>query len=197
MSIRIERAAKVTTPVQWRPGWALPPRFTGRVDDDDAPYVVELELVVRDRQVHCRSLRFSQREDGPPVQARHLREHPIQSYIRLIVTGMAMAATETEPGTWRFSPARDEQLPEVFAETERAAAPPRRMTDEHLAEVADVYRRARKESRAPRKAVQADERWAPVPENTAARWIRAARDRGLLDEPDKPPRRPAPRKGRS
>jgi hypothetical protein len=37
-------------------------------------------------------------------------------------------------------------------------------------------------SRAPRKAVQDDPRWRPVPTNTAARWVRAARDAGLIPQ---------------
>ena len=55
----------------------------------------------------------------------------------------------------------------------------------HLEAVAKVFREAEAAGEPPRRAVERDRRWGPVGPSVAARWIRAARDEGLLDEPKK------------
>jgi hypothetical protein len=52
-----------------------------------------------------------------------------------------------------------------------------RITDEHLAQVAEVYRRAIDEGVPPKQAVRAE---FHVSESTAGRWVAQAREQGLL-----------------
>jgi hypothetical protein len=172
-------------PVAWRPGFALPRRFRAKVNDPQHPYLVDLDLSVHEGEVQCDSVRISRRSGGPPVTARRARL-PLDRYVREAAVCAAWRITGVkEDGTYVLEPMESD------SDDDRAwtaARPGRRktrwkMTDEHLKAVAEVYRANPKR---PRQAVQNDPQWAPLEPSTAARWIRAAKDAGLLEE------RPAP-----
>jgi hypothetical protein len=177
--------------VAWRKGWVLPARFGGTVDDDSCPYLVEVELAVREGRVECTAVRFVQRDDGPPVTPRRLRGTkeepvPLTAYIKAVVANTAFVA-DAASGAMSCSLVPDDELAAVVREVGDEARKGGRRPKErsHLEAVAKVYSEAKAAGRNARQAVESDSRWGPVAASTAARWIRAAKDADIIKEKGK------------
>lgn len=155
----------------WRPDFALPERFTVTCDDDEFPYRVEVLVEVEDSEPVATSVTFARRPGGEPVSPARLRTIPLAAVVR---QGVAAAA---EPVLSDGTILGREGVPsEVW--TWAGSRRRRVMDDDHLQAVADVYRKANPKSRV--KAVQL--KLGPVSTATAHRWVKAARDRGFLDD---------------
>lgn len=158
--------------VDWRPGYSLPRRWTTELDRQDLPYVVELEFAAEDGGPSCRAVRLIAREESPPISARSIREIPVAECIRVAITSAAVH-TEKRPGEIVYQLGGGD--PDLTAQLRMARTPDRRTSDEHLREVAEVYRRA---SEKPTQSVQDAYGW--ISYSTAARWVMQARQRGFL-----------------
>lgn len=162
--------------IGWRPGYALPSKFTATVDGEDLPYLVELDLVASDEEVHCTAVRFVAREDGEPITARRLRDTRLGECVHSALASALRPVIE-KPGSIVIPLAGG--LVDVTKEFEigRPDAARRKwvLTPEHLREVARVYLEA--EGKKPTETVQNNPRWAPQTHSTAARWVHEARRR--------------------
>ena len=119
-----------------------------------------------------------------------LRQLPgLGKLVREVVAANAVRVTRTEDGqvigeyyvdASEFS-GLDAVRQELIAETEAQLAPQRRrpLSDEFLADVADVYREALAAGSSTGRAIQ--ERW-PSTEANARRWISRARKAGFLGD---------------
>ena len=156
--------------VAWRAGHALPRTWSTTIDAEHLPYVVELGFTADEGTgPRCVALNLASRDNGEPVTARRLRGVPIGECIQLAI---ASAAAREERRT-------DEVVfhlgsPDIEENLEHTTP---RMSREHLKAVADVYRAAPKQ---PTLAVE--QAFAPVPRSTVSRWIRRARDLGLIED---------------
>jgi hypothetical protein len=162
--------------VPWRPGWALPGRWRTRLSGEHLPYDVELEFVAdEERGPDCRSIRLLVRDGGEPIGARAIRDVPIAACISTAI-GAAAWREGHRPGqvVYEFGGGEDVAVTEQH-DLARRAVRAQTNSDEHLREVADVYRRADEK---PTRAVQ--DHFAPVSYSTAARWVMHARRRGFL-----------------
>jgi hypothetical protein len=162
----------------WRPGFAIPARFTTTIDGDWLPYRVELDLAVNDDEVSCSAVKLEAREDGEPVTARGMRGIPLGECIRL-ATASALRPTRHEAGQVvvdLLGPRAERR--DNMAEQELASrGPQRRMSEDWLREAAEIYSSAEEK---PTQAVERLHSQAPISYSTAARWVMQARQRGFL-----------------
>jgi hypothetical protein len=167
--------------------------MSASIDAEHLPYLVELDLVASDTDVHCEAVRLSARDGGKPVTARGLRDVPLGECIRFVVAGMLRPVIK-KPGSITIPLGGG--IGDVAGEFELADTGKKRqkrvLTDEHLREVARVYLAA--EGKKPTQAVQNHPCWAPQTYSTAARWVYEARHR---DDPltGKKYLGPVPKKG--
>jgi len=155
---------------------ALPERFSAEIDDPGYPYAVELEIAVRYGLPTCSRLVLSQRDGGEPVSSRGLRAVPLTRYLALATAQAALKAYPQVDGSVAYEPMWGEEVVRGPEDIEG----PRPMSDEHLREVARIYREAvGRGSNAPRRAIEADPRWH-ASTATVGRWVQAARRRGFL-----------------
>jgi hypothetical protein len=119
-------------------------------------------------------LTVTRREDGPPITTEGLREIPVAAFLRRAVEDNLMRVRPTiregNKSSWMLTWAE----PIALSERARAGGGP---SDEDLRAVADVYGLAFVTGGAPTKTVM--ERLG-LPRSTAGRWIKMARERGLL-----------------
>jgi hypothetical protein len=158
---------------------ALPAAFTFRVEEEGL-YSLEADVVyeqpVGGRMGHfvCNRLTVKRREDGPPVTTEGLREVAVNAFLRLAVEGRLMRVGPTirdgNKSTWELTWAG----PIALSERAQAGGGP---SDSDLRAVADVYQLAYVTGGAPTKTVT---QRLGLPRSTASRWIRMARERGLL-----------------
>jgi hypothetical protein len=160
--------------VPWRDDYMPPDPCRGIFDADWLPGTVELELTVGEDQVHCAAITVRAREDEP-LTARGLRNIPLGAFIRL-ATALTLAPIETD-NTGR----RVINMTAPYAPSDVSAPRARRHISEAcLQEVATIYMRAIEEEEPPTRAVEHRHSLAPISYQTAARWVRLARDADLL-----------------
>jgi hypothetical protein len=174
--------ADTTALVPWR-GRLLPAVFSAVVDDPESPWLVRLDISTGpDGETRCTSFAVDARHGGEPVTPRSLRAVPIGRYLEEVPALASYRAERSPEGDVRFVRASSagDTLHIPREPTKRTWT---RLSDEHLQEVADVYRAAMQEEgrKAPRQAIRADPRWAgTVSATTVARWVEEARTRGFL-----------------
>lgn len=127
------------------------------------------------------------RPGGPPVTSTALHKIPLHAWMEHAIAAASIPLKVDETGAPALRSSSDDPPPARKPPT-RAWRTPRKsgpgsITDEHLAEVAEVYRNA---GRAPVEAVR--KRFA-VSRSTAGEWVMKARKRGLLG--------PAPGRGKA
>ena len=163
------------------PGLGAPREFTFRVEEEGL-YSLEADVVyeqpVGGRMGHfvVDRLTIRRREDGPPVTTEGLREIPVAAFLRLALEGSLLRIGPTErdeerrTSSWKLTPLG----PIALSERAQAGGGP---SDADLRAVADIYQLAYLTGAAPTKTVM---QRLDLPRSTASRWIRMARDRGLL-----------------
>ncbi len=170
--------------VHWRGDLAVPDRFSLSLDDPNFPFLVEMVASARPGVVECEQLAVSRRENGPPVGGRRLRAVQVDRILQIAAESVAWRLVENGPEGRSYEPAHDVEVVPYKVRHGSRAKGRQPLSDDHLQKVADIYRAAK--GRGVREAIANDPQWdreAPVPTPTVARWIRAARDRGFLDEP--------------
>ena len=165
--------------IELGPGLGAPREFTFSVEEERL-YSLEADVVyeqpVGGRMGHfvVDRLTIRRREDGPPVTTEGLRQIPVAAFLHIALEGRLMrvgpTVREGNKSTWELTWAG----PIALSERAQAGGGP---GDEDLRAVADVYHLAYVTGAAPTKTVM--ERLG-LPRSTASRWIRMARERGLL-----------------
>jgi hypothetical protein len=170
---------KPTSFVPLGPGLAAPREFTFQLEEERRRYSLEADMVYEQpvgRMGHfvCDRLIVKRREDGPPITTEGLREIPVAAFLRAAVEANLMRVGPTlhegKTPTWTLTWAG----PIALSERARAGGGP---SEKDLRAVADVYQIAYVTGGPPTKTVM--ERLG-LPRSTASRWIRMARERGLL-----------------
>jgi hypothetical protein len=138
------------------PGMAAPLEFTYRVELERL-YSLDFEAVYEQGRYVVNQLTIRRREDGPPVTTEGIREIPVHALLRVTLERY-LATLE----------------PLELSERARAGGGP---SEQDLRAVAIVYQVAYATGAAPTRTVM--ERLS-LPRSTAGRWIRMARERGLL-----------------
>jgi hypothetical protein len=166
-------------------GFALWDRYTVKVDDPKIPYLLDLEVAVRQgRGPTCESMRCTQRPDGPTVSTEGIRRLPVAGI--LVSTALyAAVSVETFKSSARVSPvtAAEMRSPEFRAFERMLASGPRRRPgrrptdDDRLEQVAEVYRAAVALGEPPTMAVHTK---LSVSRSHAGRLVHQARGRGFL-----------------
>jgi hypothetical protein len=158
-------------------GFSLPVSYKVSVDDPQYPFIVELDVSVLDGQPQCRELRVKAREGGPPVTGEELRKLRVAGFLRHTARYAAYRHEAQPDGSVKFTPVgEDEDVDTIYSQLRKRG--PRRERDyERLKEVASIYRAALARREPPTKTVA---RELSVAESTAAKLVRAARDKGLL-----------------
>jgi hypothetical protein len=151
-------------------GWSP---FTWHAEEG-LPYRLELRVVYEDGRFIVDQLTVKRREGGPPVTTEGLREVPVAAFLRLAVESNIMRVGPTirdgDKSSWKLTWAS----PLALSERARAGAGP---SDEDLRTVAALYQVAYATGQAPTKLVM---NRLELPRSTASRWVRMARERGLL-----------------
>ena len=158
----------------WRPGFAIPDRFTAAIAGDWLPCRVQLDLAVNGSELHCVALSLESPEDGAPVTARGLREVPLGECIRLAAAA-ALCPMERKPGEVKIKLGGPSDMTEPMELASRR--PQRRISDDWLREAASIYQAATEN---PTQAVERQHSQAPISYSTASRWVEEARRRGFL-----------------
>jgi hypothetical protein len=179
--------------------YAIPRRLSATLvpADDDAP-LCRIVLTVEGGRPVVEAVALERRPNGPPLTSTALRSVPVGELARQIVDQcgywilpgqdpptleMTTADGEIVTGSLPFEPFGEDHIAIPvggigLTEDYRAAArPPResgRVTDETLRRVAAVYNEA---IRAPTKAVRETMVVSP---STASRWVKRAKDAGLI-----------------
>lgn len=192
--------------------FALPERFEATISPaDDSLPVCRLALGVEDGQVVVNAVMVLRRLGEPTLAPLSVRV-PLARYRDLatdaIVRHVALATDNPEGAVTMTMRPGDEPVPMYGTQRlddGRVAVPAGglaltrgwrdarkrpvgrpggkvRLTDQHLEEVADVYKRAHGKRQRPTQAVMVE--WE-VPRSTASRWVRLAREAGHLG-PAKP-----------
>ncbi len=150
---------------------ALPSCFRGTVDDPDLPYVVDLHIAFDGDRVTCESLTCRRRAHGAAITSEGMTRVRAAELVHV-----AASAAVTEQSSFS-APGR----PTVMVSTEFDVPPPPEgragPTDEHLRALGVIYTVAYACGGSPRRAVM--ERLA-LTRTTANRWVKLARERGLL-----------------
>jgi hypothetical protein len=168
----------------WKDDLWLPRNWEVIVDDRSLLHLVTLRIVMEDRVPILDSVSVHRRAGGPPVTHRAMRPVRVSEYLQQACRVAAMTRTR-DGNSVSYEPAFTvDQEFEIHPDlTLSGPSRPTRITEAHLAEVAECYNDAvAAGSRTPRLAVQNDSRWGPVPAQTAARWIRLAKDRELIKD---------------
>jgi hypothetical protein len=142
--------------------------------EEGLPYRLELRVVYEDGRFVVDQLAVKRREGGPPVTTEGLREVPIAALLRLAVESNIMHVGPTEhdghTSSWKLTWAS----PLALSERAKGGGGP---SDEDLRTVAALYQVAYATGQAPTRLVM---NRLDLPRSTASRWVRMARDRGLL-----------------
>ena len=157
-------------------GLALPGEYGLSIDDEALPYLVEMDVRVEDGKPTCEALKVARRPGGPPVTGEGIRKLPVAGFLRHTVQDVAYRVTETGSGTYKLEPLERKEMPaarQLYEATRRRES----MSDERLQEAARSYREAERRGAAPAEAVR---QAMFVSRSTAARLVRAAREKGLL-----------------
>lgn len=154
----------------------VPGRMVALIEHPALPVTVEVAIEIgHDHAVHCSRLTCTDRSVPRGVTGEKLRRLPVERIIRSVLA----AAAEDELGrSLDWVPGHQDAFSEALAIGNPASR--WALTEDHLAEVARVYREAvASRERTPVNAV-ATHFGRPRP--TAARWVQKARQAGLLGE---------------
>jgi hypothetical protein len=143
--------------------------------EEGLPYRLELRVVYEDGRFVCDQLTVKRREGGPPVTTEGLREVPIAALLRLAVESNVVrvrrsATRDGDTSSWEMTWAS----PLALSERAKGGGGP---SDEDLRTVAALYQVAYATGQAPTRLVM---NRLELPRSTASRWVRLARERGLL-----------------
>lgn len=123
-------------------------------------------------------LRITRQDGGAPVTSELIRRIPVQTLIREMVSGSVRLMTRhaSPKGSYRqsFGPVR-------LSADERRRMVEAGPTDETLLWVARFYLMAGLAGDPPAKSVKEN---LDIPTSTAGYWIRRAKDRGILGQPN-------------
>lgn len=172
--------------VELADGLQVPGRLRAEVTDIGLPAVVEIEVAVREGAVACEYVALRSTPDGPPITREMFRDLPIAQLSSALMANSALLWDFSHPGwggsgidTARVFVVRGVSAPTDVQDWIRHQTAPkrrRRVTDDVLQQVAEVYR-AHLQEGAPTQAVAKDRH---VSHSTAARYVSQARQRGLL-----------------
>lgn len=164
-------------------GYSMAKRFVVEADDPKWPYRATLTGITTPSAGPQWDTVVLQRRDGEQVSSLSMRALPLPRLLRIAVELGATELFATEDGRrGGMALGRD---PKRVKRARSALYEPRSrrsLNDEFLRDVAAVYRKAstdRSKHGVPAPTV-AVTNWGHTTRPTASRWIRAARDRGLL-----------------
>jgi hypothetical protein len=153
------------------PGLAAPAAFT--FSGEGQAHSLEASVVFEEGRFIIDQLTFRRRKGGPPITTESIRQSRLATLLHLAVESQVVESTPTDDGGykaawphWSIKPALSERA--------RAGGGP---SDEDLRSIATVYQVAYALGAPPTRTVM--ERFG-LPRSTASRWIRVARERGLL-----------------
>jgi hypothetical protein len=155
----------------------VPETFTLEVDDLGLDCLVILEVDNTGPEPACVEVRAKRRSNGPPVTGTTLRGVRLGTYLRE-GTEMAAAPVVDRDVMMTVYPADDEHIPAYRRARGQEKQPSRRIPDETLARVAEVYRRALGLGQPPTAAVERELKLRSRAQ--AARWVAKARSAKLL-----------------
>jgi hypothetical protein len=184
MQVRIGYREFPPTLVRYTSEMALPDRFSAVADGGDLPYRLRLDIVVDENGPRCTAATFEQIDAGEPVRADLLRRMVFGEVFKAALETAAIRPLvldgEIVGGAGFVSTAEFEAAErEVGREGRRW-----RLTEDHLAAVAEVYadatrRRVTSGQRAPTEAVRDH---FEISRPAAGRWVQAARRAGMLTD---------------
>jgi hypothetical protein len=154
-------------------GVDLPAAFTATfaIEND---HTVSMDIAVEDGAPVCNALRVNRAEGRPSLSGHELRRFPLAEWVSFACSMVGFAnqgGIRTTDAKW----ASEEYRAAVEGVVRQARRRNRRATPEFLRDVARVYRAAES---APVEAVR--ETFGPMGHSTAARYVKLARDEGLL-----------------
>jgi hypothetical protein len=143
---------------------------TGRLNVEDPPVDVEIDVVPEDGRLVAQEVRVRRRPDGPPVTGEALRSVPVGALTQWAAREVLRIVSIADNGEISAVPAG---VPEEQVQYVRDHG----LTDKTIEIIAHTYRLALLMGNTPTKMV---EEWLELPRSTAGRWIATARERGLL-----------------
>lgn len=154
---------------------ALPGSFTARWEYPE-DHTVEMDVAAENGSIVCNAIRVIRHPDRPSLSGPEMRRIPFESWLDF---ACVEAGLRQHHGAW--TPTGDDRSSREGALADvRRARQRRDMTDDHLREVARIYRANVRN--APREAVA---RAFTVQPSTAARYIKLARERRFLGKATK------------
>jgi hypothetical protein len=160
-------------------------RFTATERPPEGHQNIEIEMDIQvDNwgRAGCRALSVRALDDEP-VTGKTLRGIPLGRLVRAAAAeaaSLGVYAGRTSDGGYRFVLPSAEERAEIQETFFEGARLPRRgspVTEEHLREVAEEYKRVLADGGPPTKTIQM--KWH-VTRPTASRWVAKARERGFL-----------------
>ncbi len=168
---------RVVAHVELRDGYYVPSRFLAVSD------AVSLDVEVgNDGVPRCRRLELVA-SPGEAITSESLRRVPVARLLRQATAGAARQFEPLEPGgepVFQLVPSAPREVADFYRRYVTDTRRPRRgvpVSDDHLKQVAELYRAALDRGDPPTQTV-ADAMHAA--RSTAARWIAKARERGFL-----------------
>lgn len=143
------------------------------IDDDDLDVIVEISFRNESGVPECVELVLTAREDGPPINADRARV-PVAELVEVAAHAMVLKASGEDPlGPLEPVSERNEARAFVAARDAERRNARRRITDEELRTVADVYRRAVASGRSTTVALQVE--LGLTPDQARQRVVKARR----------------------
>jgi hypothetical protein len=164
--------------------FVLPREFTAVYDVSNEPLVAFRVLVGDTGRVDIDEIQLLRRPGAKSLGGASLRDIPVDKLRRAAMEEAAFEVVQTEDGPKPLRvkdrpEARDELFAAYQVDTKQPARQGVPITKKRLEEVAQVYRDASVTSRRPKQVVAST---FHVSTSTASRWIRAAREQGLLGQ---------------
>jgi len=140
---------------------------------------LRMRLAVVDGVPQCREITIQSKEQGREVRTGDLRAIPLEKWIEDLFAAVAGRVVEENDGVVTVVEERSpSRLAEAAKVVQRARSASRQViTEETIREVARVYR-----ANATRRPTQAVAQAFGVQHRTASKYVRRARDLGLLPE---------------
>jgi hypothetical protein len=179
---RREPEEGVTFSAEWnmlQHGWAeigngvlLPEQFTARFRGKD-DHTVEMEIAVIEGVPVCNEVRVIRHSDRPSLTGREISRLPLSDWVRFACSMVGVGnqgAVRTTTAEWGTESYRSD-IEGVVRRSRRRNT----VTDDFLRDVARIYK-----ENADAAPIEAIRDAYPAAHSTAARWVKQARDRGLL-----------------
>jgi hypothetical protein len=151
----------------------IPSPLTARFEYTD-DHAVELDIEIQDGTPVVNAIRIERNRKKPSLSGTELRRLPLRDWVNYAVARAAHMPREGVEGVATFAPASNEESSVIAIAADRTPRR-RKITDEHLKDVARVYRAAVDDN--PRDAVMDS---FGVKAAMASRYIKFARERGFL-----------------